>query len=64
MDIQHKELDKMRHEIENDIRAVFEKNMKVFDWDIPENDAAASARLILETMQKTLDVLKNERIGA
>jgi hypothetical protein len=32
--------------------------MKIFDWDIPENDDRKSAELIIETMQKALDKIK------
>lgn len=34
--------------------------MKIFDWDIPENDDHISAELIIEVMQKWIDTLKSE----
>ena len=57
---QEKELQAMRSEIVKELRAVFKANMKIFNWDIPENDDDASAQLILDTMQKALDELKEE----
>ncbi len=57
---QEKELQAMRSEITKELRAVFKANMKIFDWDIPENDDDASAQLILDTMQEALDELKEE----
>ncbi len=57
---QEKELQAMRSEITKELRAVFKANMKIFDWDIPENDDDASAKLILDTMQEALDELKEE----
>ena len=57
---QEKELEAMKSEIEKEIRAIFKTNMKIFDWDIPENDDRASAQMILETMQEALDTLKAE----
>ncbi len=57
---QEKEMEKMQSEITKEIRAVFKVNMKVFDWDIPENDARKSAELILEVMQGALDDLKKD----
>ena len=57
---QEKELQAMRSEIVKELRAIFKANMKIFNWDIPENDDDASAQLILDTMQKALDELKEE----
>ena len=60
MDVQHKELEMMRGEIETEIRAIFKANMKIFDWDIPENDDRKSAELIINVMQEAIDKLKQE----
>ena len=60
MDAQHKEFEMMKGEIEKEIRAIFKANMKIFDWDIPENDDRESARLILTAMEEAIDKLKEE----
>jgi len=60
MNVQEKEMAMMKSEITKEIRAVFKTNMKVFDWDIPENDDKKSAALILAVMQDALDELKVE----
>ena len=57
---QEQEIAKMESEIIKEMRAVFKVNMKIFDWDIPENDDRKSAELILEVMQKAMDGLKEE----
>ena len=57
---QEQEIAKMKDEITTELRAVFKGNMKVFDWDIPENDDPKSAELIIEVMQDAMDVLKQE----
>ena len=57
---QEQEIKKMQSEITKEMRAVFKANMKVFDWDIPENDDRKSAELILGVMQDALDDLKTE----
>jgi len=57
---QEQEIKAMKSEIIKELRGVFKANMKVFDWDIPENDDDASAQLILDTMQEALDELKEE----
>ena len=57
---QEQEIAKMQDEITTELRAVFKGNMKIFDWDIPENDDRRSAELIIEVMQKAMDGLKAE----
>jgi len=58
--IQEKELEKMKGEITKEIRLVFKANMKIFDWDIPENDDNKSAKLILSAMREAVDELSEE----
>ena len=60
MNAQEKEMDMMKTEITKEVRAIFKTNMKIFDWDIPENDDRKSAEIILSHMQKALDELKAE----
>lgn len=57
---QEQEIAKMKDEITTELRAVFKGNMKVFDWDIPENDDRKSAELIIEVMQEAMDGLIKE----
>jgi len=57
---QEQEIAKMQSEIRTELRAVFKMNMKIFDWDIPENDDRKSAELIINVMQKAMDGLKKE----
>ena len=57
---QEQEIEKMQSEIRTELRAVFKMNMKIFDWDIPENDDRKSAELIINVMQKAMDGLKKE----
>ena len=57
---QEQELKALKSEIVKELRAVFKANMKIFDWDIPENDDDISAKMILDTMQEALNELKQE----
>ncbi len=57
---QEKEIEKIRSSIKTELRLIFKANMKIFDWDIPENDDKASAELIVKTMQEALDEVKQE----
>ncbi len=57
---QEQEIEKMEGEITSELRGVFKANMKIFDWDIPENDDQKSAQLIIDVMQKAMDALRSE----
>ena len=57
---QDQEIDKMRESIRTELRLLFKANMKIFNWDIPENDDRKSAELISTVMQEALDELKQE----
>jgi len=57
---QEQEIEKMKPEIKKEVRLAFKKNMKIFDWDIPENDDRVSAIMIIDAMQEALDELKIE----
>ncbi len=57
---QEQEIEKMQDSIITELRAVFKANMRIFDWDIPENDDRKSAELIIDVMQKAMDGLKEE----
>ncbi|WP_201354412.1 hypothetical protein [Hydrogenimonas urashimensis] len=60
MDAQHKEYEKMKNEIHKEIELLFKANMKIFDWDIPENDDRESARLIITAIEEAVDKLKRD----
>ncbi len=59
-----KEIDKMQKSIETEMKLIFKANMKIFDWDIPENDEQKAAKVILDLMQEALDKLKEEQLKA
>lgn len=60
LDPEVKEFLKLKDDIKEDLRELFEKYLKIFDWDIPEaNDIEASV-LILSQMQKALDEIKED----
>jgi hypothetical protein len=49
------ELDRYRSDIVADMRKLFDKYRKIFDWDIPEVDQQAADKLILAAMHSALD---------
>jgi len=60
MQPQNQEIEKIRGDIDTEVRAVLEKNMKIFGWDIPENDDKQAAMLIWDAMQESLENLKKD----
>ena len=60
MSAQEKEMEMMKGEIRKEIRVIFKTNMKIFDWDIPENDDRKSAELIVASMREALDEISEE----
>jgi len=58
-----KEMDRMQKSIETEMKLIFKANMKIFDWDIPENDEQKAAKVILDLMQEALDKLKKEQLS-
>ena len=55
-----KELENRELEIKKELELLFKANMKIFDWDIPENDDRKSAKLIINVMQEAIDKLKQK----
>ncbi len=60
MDMEHKEIDALKNEIKKELKLIYEANMKVSGWDIPERDDKEMSKLVLKTMQNALDELKKE----
>ena len=60
MSLEKIEIEKRKDAIKQKIVKVFEKNMTIFDWDIPEVNERTSANLIFETMQEAMDNLKQK----
>ena len=58
MKVEEKEYLKMKDEIKDDVKAIFEANLKVFDWDIPEDDDKLSAKLVLKAMKEAMSELE------
>ena len=49
---------KLKADIKEDTKSVFEKYLSISGWDVPENDEKASQELIVAAMQEALDELK------
>ena len=57
---QEQEIAKIRSDIQLEMRAVLESNLKHFGWDIPENDDKKAAQMIWEVMQESMEMLRED----
>jgi hypothetical protein len=58
-----KELISREEDIENQLESLFQLNMKITDWDVPEPDNQKAAELIIEILEKKLSKIKNDVIN-
>lgn len=61
MSIEKREFEKEKEAIKAQVHKLFHSQMDIFSWDVPENNEARSAVLILDAMQEALDELKKEK---
>ena len=47
-----------KDEIISEINAIFNVNMKITSWDVPEADDTLAGEMIIDIMQEALDGLK------
>lgn len=58
MEVILKELLARKDEIESELELLFKTNMKITNWDIPENDDKKAAEVLIEMMQDKLNLIK------
>ncbi|MDD2839027.1 MAG: hypothetical protein AB7U44_07260 [Sulfuricurvum sp.] len=58
MDAIQKEFENRRDEIRMEVEMLFKTNMTITDWDIPEVDDKAAAKVLLSLIQEALDEIK------
>ena len=58
MKIERKEYEKEKEAIMEEVAEVFHNRMRIFTWDVPENDGPTAAGFILKAMQEAIDALK------
>ena len=55
-----KEIYDREEAIESQLELLFKANMKITNWDVPENDDRKAAQMILEILEKKVDKIKND----
>lgn len=58
MDVILKELLSRKSEIEGTLETLFEANMKITNWDVPEADNRQAAEVLIEMLQDKLNQIK------
>jgi len=60
MDPVQKELISRKAEIKKSVELLFEANMKITAWDVPEVDDKEAAKILLDMIQEEIDTIRAE----
>jgi anti-sigma28 factor (negative regulator of flagellin synthesis) len=60
IDIVEKELLSRKDDIEKSLVELFEKNMKITDWDVPEANDQKAAEILVDILSNKLDEIKHD----
>lgn len=60
MNILENEFKKRHDDIKNDLLELFEQNLRITDWDIPEPDDRSAAKIILDIFEEKINELKQD----
>ncbi len=58
LDAIQKELLSRKEEIKKELRFLFNANMRITDWDVPEADKSKAKKILLDILQEGIDELK------
>ena len=60
LDAIEKELLSRKEEIKKELRFLYNTNLRITEWDVPEADIKEASKLLLDILQEGLDELKKE----
>jgi hypothetical protein len=60
MNTTKKEINDRKQDIEEQLESLFNGNMKITDWDVPEADDQKAAEMILDILQNKLNEIKQD----
>lgn len=55
-----KDIESRQDVIENELRGLFESNLKITDWNVPEADDQNASEMLVEILQNELDKIKDD----
>jgi len=60
MDVILKELTSRKDEIQKEVEVLFNANMKITDWDVPEADDKKAAEVLLSMIEEKLAAIRSD----
>jgi hypothetical protein len=63
MDVILKELASRKDEIQKEVEMLFNANMKITDWDVPEADDKKAAEILLSMIEEKLAAIRSEIVA-
>ncbi len=60
MDVILKELASRKDEIQKEVEILFNANMKITDWDVPEADDKKAAEVLLDIIEEKLSAIRSD----
>ena len=58
-----KEIASRKEVIENELENLFQKNMKITDWDVPEANDQVAAQQIMDILENKLNQIKTDVVN-
>lgn len=55
-----KDIESRQDIIENELLGIFESNLKITDWNVPEADDQNAAEMLMHILQNKLDSIKTD----
>jgi hypothetical protein len=55
-----KDISSRKDEIQEELRSIFEKNLKITDWNIPEADDLQAAKALVLILEEELQNIKKD----
>jgi len=54
------ELNNRKDEIQKEVEILFNANMKITDWDVPEVDDKKAAEILLDIIEEKLSIIRTD----
>ncbi len=58
LDAIEKELHSRKEEIKKELRLLYNANMRITEWDVPESDQKEASKILLDILQEGLDEIR------
>ncbi len=55
-----KDLQNRKDEIKKELRFLYDTNLRITEWDVPEADLKEASKILIDILQEGLDEIKKE----